>query len=91
MQQDVSASAAEQERLASALAARWSELSGTKVSVDVGEASLGNAPLREPGLEEDGDAPDQPPPTIDEEVLVALSKWASTGIGRVTLKRKGLG
>ncbi|KAI9633998.1 uncharacterized protein MKK02DRAFT_28727 [Dioszegia hungarica] len=90
VQQDVSASAAEQERLASALAARWSELSGTKVSVDVGEASLGNAPLREPGLEEDGDAPDQPPPTIDEEVLVALSKWASTGIGRVTLKRKGL-
>lgn len=35
--------------------------------------------------------PHQPPPTIDEEILLALSKWARTDIGPVILKRKGLG
>lgn len=39
--------------------------------------------------------PVAPPPipsaTIDEETLLALSKWATSDIGPVILKRKGLG
>jgi hypothetical protein len=35
--------------------------------------------------------PPPPPPTIDEDILVDLSRWASSDIGSIVLERKGLG
>lgn len=42
--------------------------------------------------DEDSVAEDPPaPPTVDEEVLVSLSRWAGTNVGQVILKRNRIG